>query len=146
MRKHKHDFSWQVCHNPQCPLFNIKGAGNIKFHAHCKGSEIHELKCVRCGRFFSENRGTAFFHLKLPRQKIVLVVKLLVEGNGTRGTARIAGVHRDTVTSILNRVSEHLEKLDQGFLKDLEAKEIQLDELYAFVKKRNAAVKKRRKA
>jgi len=146
MSKREHDFSWQVCHNHDCPMYNVREAGNIKFHAHYgRNKEIHEIKCERCGSFFSENKGTPFFDLRLPREKILLILKLLAEGNGIRGSARIAGVHRDTVARILERTAAHLEKVGDQFLVELKANEIQFDELWTYVKKRNAARKKRAK-
>ncbi|MHC9540665.1 MAG: hypothetical protein AB9903_14265 [Vulcanimicrobiota bacterium] len=137
--EHKHDFSWQVCHNEKCPLYMQKGKGNIRFHAHNGvNKDIHELFCKKCGRLFSEHKGTPFFDMKTPREKIMQVLKALVEGNGIRPTERITGIHRDTVTNILERTAEHLNNVSAEFLKDLEAAEIQFDELWTFVKKRAA--------
>jgi len=137
--KHKHDFSWQVCYNEKCPLYMQKGKGNIKVHAHNGASKhIHELVCVECGRLFSERKGTPFFDLKTPHEKVMQVIKALVEGNGIRATERIAGIHRDTVTGILERTARHLNNVSEEFMRDLEAAEIQFDELWTFVKKRSA--------
>lgn len=137
MKKSVHDFSWQVCHNPDCEMYMKKGCGNIGLHAHGGiNKDIHELICRKCRKTFSENKGTPYYHLKLPREKVMLVLKLLVEGNGIRGTERITGIHRDTVSKLLERVSEHLSKVNEIFLADLEANEIQFDELWTFTKKK----------
>jgi transposase-like protein len=142
MDNHSHDFSWQVCHNPECSMFNKKGCNNIKVHAHGGiKKDIHELRCTCCHTLFSEHKGTPYFGIHTPRGKVLEILKLLVEGNGIRGTERITGVHRDTVTSILVRTGEHLEKVTDEFLADLKANEIQFDELWTFVKKRKPSTK-----
>ena len=142
-----HDFSWQACHNPKCKMYLVKKGGNIKLHGHVgKNRDIHELKCARCGTHFSEHKGTPFFQLRLPREKVFLVIKCLVEGNGIRGTERIVGIHRDTVTHILRKTAEHVEHVSDEFLTDLEAREIQFDELWTFVKKRKFFRARKRKA
>jgi len=67
-----------------------KGKGNIKVHAHNGASKhIHELVRVECGRLFPERKGTPFFDLKTPYEKVMQVFKALVEGNGILATERI---------------------------------------------------------
>jgi transposase-like protein len=142
MEKHEHDFSWQVCHNEKCPLYMQKDKGNIKLHAHVGiNKDIHEIKCARCGTFFSEHKGTPFFGLKTPHDKVMQALKALVEGNGIRATERITGLHRDTVTGVLERAAEHMNNVSAIFLRELDTAEIQFDELWTFVKKRSSRKK-----
>lgn len=138
MKNNVHDFSWQVCPNPECSMFKVKGAGNIKFHGHVgKNRDIHELVCRKCNKYFSEFTGTPYHRMRTPHDKILMVIKLLVEGNGIRGVERITGIHRDTVTRILLKTGSHLSEISDVFLADLKAHEIELDELWTFVKKKN---------
>ena len=136
----RHDFSWQACQNRKCEMYRVKKGGNVKFHGHVgKHRDIHELKCTVCGTHFSEHKGTPFFRMQLPREKVFQVIKCLVEGNGIRGTERIVGIHRDTVMHILEKTAQHVEEVSEEFCAELEAHEIQMDELWTFVKKRNVS-------
>jgi hypothetical protein len=83
-----------------------------------------------------DNKGTPYYHLKISREKVYLILKLFLKGNGIRGTERITGVHRDTVTNLLKRVSEHLTNVNEVFLSDLESHEILFDELWTFAPKK----------
>ncbi|MEW6620754.1 MAG: hypothetical protein AB1422_15705 [bacterium] len=54
------------------------------------------------------------------------MLQRLVEGNGIRAPERITGLSKDTVNSLLDKVAQHIEKVSELILKDIEAKESSL--------------------
>ena len=77
----------------------------------------------------------------LPRSKQVAVVAALTEGCSLRSTARMTGVDRETVGTILGRVGLGcLAVLDETMV-DLPCERLELDELWAFVGKKQRNVK-----
>ena len=60
-----------------------------------------------CQRTFSEHKGTVFFRAKLPQDTIVAILRHLQEGCGIRATARLVGVHRDTVVRLARLAGDH---------------------------------------
>lgn len=64
------------------------------------------------------------------------MITLLTEGNGIRPTARIVGIHRDTVLSILKFAGQRSEELLKRKLIDVTAEHIEVDEIWTFVKKK----------
>jgi transposase-like protein len=102
------DLARFCCHNPGCDHYGARGAGNLSV---CglfgKHHHLRLLYCHACKARFSENKGTAFFRSKLPTEKALSVLQHLAEGNGTRQTARLTGVHRDTVTRLARLAGEH---------------------------------------
>jgi hypothetical protein len=69
----------------------------------------------------------------LPRSKQVAVVAALTEGCSLRSTARMTGVDRETVGTILGRVGLGcLAVLDETMV-DLPCTRLELDELWSFV-------------
>lgn len=132
-----HDFSGHFCVNPKCPLYGRKAEGNIRLKGHGgKGRRIHELYCVQCGKAFSENQGTAFYRGHLPRERVLDIVRHLLEGCGVRGTGRLLGHHRGTVIRCLAQVAPHVLAVLNNLLVDLRCPEIQMDEFWAFVRKK----------
>jgi len=83
-----------------------------------------------------------------PEEKIIQTLQCVVEGNGTRGTARIMGMGKDTVTKIIRLCGEHCEELHEYFVRNLHIEECQLDEFWSFIKKskRTSATKNVTKA
>ena len=79
------------------------------------------------------------FGLRLPKAKIIDVVKHLAEGCPGRKTARLTGVSRVTVGSIVNLVGEHAKAIHDLLIRDLEVAEVQMDEMWSFVGKKRQA-------
>jgi len=125
-----------ACPNEHCELYGIIGKDNILFRRkYGKRSSQNLFVCKICKKTFSERKGTPFFGFHLPEEKIITIIRCLVEGNGTRATARICNVHRDTVTKIIRRFGTHSEQVSRLFLKNYPLKECQLDEMWSFIKK-----------
>jgi IS1 family transposase len=77
----------------------------------------------------------------LPRSKQVAVIAALTEGCSLRSTSRMTGVDRETVGTLLARVGEGCEALLDDTMVNLPCKRLELDELWAFVGKKQRHVK-----
>ena len=53
--------------------------------------------CNTCGRAFIERTETLRDDLRLPLDKAIQALQLLLEGCSVRSAERITGVHRDTI-------------------------------------------------
>lgn len=144
--KSNHDFSQFFCINEGCPSFGRQGEGNIRLKGHTgKDKSIHELYCHQCSKAFSERNGTPFYKGRLDEGLVLSIVHHLLEGNGVRGTARLLGVHRDTVVRYLGLVGTHVLAVMNMLLVNLHCQEIQLDEFWAFVNKKEKNASTREK-
>src|SRR5947209_15792274 len=65
-----------------------------KFGRNRNGSQRY--RCDQCPRTFTDE-STRIDHRKLPTDKLVLCLRMLLEGNSVRSTERLTGVHRDTI-------------------------------------------------
>lgn len=102
------DLTRFCCQNPDCHLCGRRAAGNLSVCGHFgKQHHLRLLYCNACTARFSENKGTALFRSKLPSDKALSVLHHLAEGNGIRQTARLTGVHRDTVMRLARRAGDH---------------------------------------
>lgn len=125
------------CPNEDCRDYSKKGKGNIIFvWKYGKGDTQNLFNCITCRTKFSERRETPFYDFKLEEEKILQVLRCLVEGNGVRATARIVGVDKDTVTRIVRKFGAHMKAIHDYFVKDYHLEECQLDELWSFIKKK----------
>lgn len=77
----------------------------------------------------------------LPRSKQVAVVAALSEGCSMRSASRMTGVDRETVGTLLERVGEGCEALLDETMRNLPCTRLELDELWAFVGKKQRHVK-----
>lgn len=126
------------CFNEKCPDHGLRGNGNLKFRGHSdKTKKIRLIHCYRCGKRFSERKGTALFRSKLTKEKYSALANLLREGNGTRATARMTGVSKQTVTRCSRKLGDHADKMhDELVGESPNTREVQLDEKWGFVGKK----------
>ena len=134
-----------ACMGSKCPQRGVKGAGNVILRRTYGPDSIRFLNCRLCKAQFSERRGTPLFDLRLPKAKIIDVVKHLAEGIGGRKTARLTGVSRDSVGRIVKLVGKHAKAIHDELVQDLDVPEVQMDEMWSFVGKKRQASQRRGK-
>jgi len=78
---------------------------------------------------------------KLPMARRARIITALVEGNSMRSTSRMEDVSINTVTKLLVDVGQAASEYQDGALRKLPCKRVQVDEIWAFVyaKAKNAA-------
>jgi IS1 family transposase len=70
---------------------------------------------------------------KLPIEKRVQIINLLVEGSSLRATSRIADVSINTVTKLLIEVGAVCQQFHDETVKNVVAQKVQCDEIWSFV-------------
>jgi len=76
----------------------------------------------------------------LPMEKKVLAISQLAEGASIRAIERVLGVHRDTIMRLGLRVGEACEKFHDEKMRGLNCTNIQVDELWGFIAKKQKRV------
>ena len=72
----------------------------------------------------------------LSREKQVIVLNALVEGNGVGATSRLAGVQKNSVTKLLCRAGDACERIMDETMRDVEIGRIECDEVWTFLWKK----------
>lgn len=121
----------QWCDNAFCPAGGKIGADNIKMHSYA----ARRLRCTTCQRTFSADKGTFFETLRTPRSILLDVVAMLVERNSLRAVSRIKHCKTDTVLHWLDLAGQQGAAVNRHFIRELHPMQVQVDELWSFVKK-----------
>jgi len=125
------------CPNEQCKEYGLRGHGNISVRArYGKEKSRVLLYCRTCGKRFAATQASALFGMHLQPEMIQQIIHHAAEGVGVRATARLLGLDKDTVNRVILRAGEHCANVLSGLLTSLEMTEVQLDELWTFIKKR----------
>jgi len=96
------------CQNPDCPDAGLRGKGNLRWHGwSSKKSGIRGLFCRTCRKYFSERKGTALEHSRLPKDKAVSLIEHLREDCGVRSTARLLRISSNTVIRYARLAGDH---------------------------------------
>jgi IS1 family transposase len=125
------------CPNQQCSHYGLPGFG---CHLVCRGYDggIPRLKCNMCQSTFSVRSGTAYYEIHTDERIYTMATRALAEGNSLRGTSRIVDVDKDTVCDWLDKAGRHCRAVTTYLFNNLHITECQLDELWSFVRKKEA--------
>ena len=127
-----------ACPNPKCRRHGQKGLGNVVSNGTYRTRSTGKARlflCRTCGKAFSSRTGTAFFDLRSPKKKVLKGLQMLAEGLGLRGTSRVLEVKLDTIRRWLAVSASHCEQVSDMLVRDLNLSQVQVDELWTFVKK-----------
>ena len=123
-----------TCHNCQ--------AQAVKIGKDRKGNQRY--LCRTCRKSFQEQQAKPLENMRLPMEKALLCLKLLVEGNSIRSTERITGVEKKTILSLLVLTGEKCERLLDEKLRGLVVRDVQADEMWGFVGMKERTKKRKR--
>ncbi len=99
--------------------------------------KIQRYKCQQCGKRLSEPQEKLFgADVRTPREKVVLILHCLLEGNSVRSTARLCNVEKRTVLSILRLAGEGCERLLAERIQNVKVTDIEVDECWSYVFKK----------
>jgi hypothetical protein len=105
------DLSRFCCQNSECPDYGKRGGENLSVcDRYGARKQWRMLRCRTCKARFSERKGTPLFGSDLPEEKVVAILEHIAEGCGVRETARLVGVHRDTVMRYSRLAGDHARK------------------------------------
>ncbi len=112
----------------QCPTCQSEAR---KFGKDRRGNQRYQ--CRACRKTFAERPAKPLGEMRLPLDKALLCLNLLVEGNSIRATVRLSGVAKDTVIALLVNIGESCAAFLQDRLQAVEARDVQGDEIWGFV-------------
>ncbi len=104
---------------------------------HGKDRRGHQrFKCLQCAKTFLEPREKPLYEMRLEMAKAEMILKMLVEGCSIRSIERLTEVHRDTIIKLLVLAGERCEKLIGRLIVNVPVKDVECDEICAFVQKK----------
>ena len=112
-----------VCHNCQT---------EAKKHGKSRQG-IQRYRCRACSKTFIEPQTKPLDTMRLPLEKAINVLTLLVEGCSVRSVERVTGVHRDTILDLLVLVGERCERLLENRIKRIAVNDVQVDETWGWI-------------
>jgi len=107
-----------------------------RFGTHRNG--LRRFRCPQCRRTFTEPHKLTLGEMYVSEEKTLLVLQLLLEGNSIRSTQRITGIDQNTIMKMLVLAGEKCDKLMGRLLVNIPAKDVQADEIWGYVAKKEA--------
>jgi transposase-like protein/IS1 family transposase len=120
-----------TCHNCQITC--------NRFGKHRNG--LQRFRCSQCRTTFTEDHTRPLAEMRVPIDKAESILKLLVEGMSIRSIERVTQVHRDTVMRLLLLAGERSQQLMDAKMRNLNARYLQVDEIWCYVGKKRRNVR-----
>jgi len=73
--------------------------------------------------------------VRLPGEKVTMILRCLAEGNSVRSTSRLCDVEKRTVLNLLKRAGDCCERFMERTLRDVRVRDLQLDDTNSSTKK-----------
>jgi len=124
----------QWCDSVFCPDVGKIDAYNIKIHSYAE----RRFYCTTCRRTFGADKGTFFETLRTPRLILLDAVAMMVERNSLRAISRIKHCKVDAVLYWVGLAGQQGAAVNRHFIRNLHLTQVQIDELWSFVKKTGA--------
>jgi transposase-like protein/IS1 family transposase len=109
---------------------------------HCDGSTrrfgfnrngSQRYRCDVCQVTFTDEETRPADGRRLPFDRAVFCLRLLLEGTSIRSVERLTGTNRNTIMSILVYVGERCQRFLEERIRDVPVEDVQADEIWAFV-------------
>jgi len=124
--------SSQYCDNPSCSCYNQVGADNIRTNSRAKG----QVYCKHCKNIWVVTKGTMFFDLRTPIDKVIKVLQCLARGMGVNKTCRQENVTEDSILEWIIKASKHSNEFTKYMQQEMNLDQVQIDEFWSFIRKK----------
>ena len=130
----------QYCDNETCEYYNKTQANNIKTNSRAKG----QVYCNCCKNRWVLTKGTIFFDLKTPIDKVIKVLLCLSRGMGLNNTCRQEQVTADSALAWIIKAANHTNEFTQYMQQEMHLEQVQIDEFWSFVRKKRKILQTKR--
>ena len=132
----------QYCDNPSCGCYNQVGLNNIKINSRTKG----QVYCNGCRNIWVLTKGTIFFGMKTPMDKVIRTLQLLVRGMGLRNASRQENVTADSILDWIEKAARHSNQFTDYMQQNMHLEQVQIDEFWSFIRKKRKTLRDKRKS
>lgn len=100
-------------------------------------------KCSRCGATFYTNEARPLGNMRTDMDDAARVLSMLLEGMSIRACSRLTGLKPDTICDLIVQVGENCARFLLENVQGVEAKRIELDEIWDFIRLKSRTKEKK---
>src|SRR5579872_3832917 len=116
------------CPNLECPCRGMQGKGNIRSH----GLKEGRYRCTRCGKTFSQTKGTPHYRLHKSKELFNVAMSLMSHGCPVKAIVETFDVDERTLASWILKAGAHVQAVQEYLVEQgkIDLLHVQADELY----------------
>jgi transposase-like protein/IS1 family transposase len=102
---------------------------------------LRRFRCRQCKRTYTEAHQLTLGEMYAPKDKVLLALQMLLEGNSIRSTMRISGLDQNTIMKALALAGEKAERVMADKIRNVEVRDVECDEVWSFIGKKQKRVR-----
>jgi transposase-like protein/IS1 family transposase len=110
-----------------------------RFGQHRNG--LSRFRCPKCRKTYTEPHTRTLGQMFASRDKVMLALQLLLEGNSIRSTQRITGLDQNTIMKALALAGEKAERVMAEKIRNVQVRDVECDEVWSFIGKKEKRVR-----
>ena len=122
----------QYCDNKLCSCYQVVGGNNLK----TKSQKTGQMYCNVCKNEFSVRKGTMFFGLRTPIDKVIITLGLLASGMGSNAVVRATKVTGDSLRAWIVLASIQVDAFTAYMQQDMQLEQVQIDEFWSYIREK----------
>jgi transposase-like protein/IS1 family transposase len=92
------------------------------------------FRCIQCGKTFIEEQHKPLGEMRIPLERALLALQLMVEGCSVRSIERITGSDKKTLLALLVLAGEKCQRLMNERVRNVNLRDVQADEIWSYVR------------
>ncbi len=104
-------------------------------------NKLQRFRCKLCGKTYTAPQADHLNGMYLPMEKAELVLRLLLDGASVSAVSRITDVHHGTILKLLVIAGEKCERIMAEKVRNIEVRDVECDEVWAFIGKKQKRVR-----
>lgn len=91
------------------------------------------MRCKVCGKSWTQQQPKLLGDSRLPVDRAVMVLRLLLEGTSIRATARLTNTDKESIINLMMGIGERCNRFLAARVRNVPVSEVECDELWGFV-------------
>jgi len=96
-----------------------------------KGNQRY--KCLLCGKTFIKDNGNILGKSRLPVDRGVMCLRMLLEGTSIRATSRLTGTDKNAVLGLVTDIGPRCQRFLKAKIHGVPVTEVECDEMWGFI-------------
>lgn len=112
----------------QCPDCGNEGR---RFGRDRRGRQ--RFQCSPCRKTYQSPHDPSEDARRVPRERVVFILRLLLEGTSIRSVERLTNIHRDTIIRLMVAAGEQAQQWMENAIQGVSVNDVQCDEIWSWV-------------
>jgi len=120
------------CLNEACEDYQKVNYGNVTKYGKTDNGK-QRYRCKTCKKVFVETKGTMFYRIRHSENEVIECMTMVGDRSSLAAIHRDKGIKEETVIKWLERAKNHVEEVEEHFMRPYKLSRVQMDALWTFV-------------